>query len=112
MTRGWDDNGWRERWRRRHSNPSHHAFLGEVTRECEEDRVSAEETGKEINGCGGVFSIPRRLTRIESRRHALFLARGDSKRAPGIDDEANAWALLHPRIGRGSLQVLGYPNEP
>ena len=74
--------------------------------------MSAEETGKEINGCGGVFSIPRRLTQIESRRHALFLARDDSKWAPGIDGEANARALLHPWIGQGSLWVLGYPKEP
>jgi len=34
--KGWDDNSGRERWRRRRSNPSHHAFLGEANGNSEE----------------------------------------------------------------------------
>ena len=51
MTRGWDDNGWRERWRRRRSNPSSHAFLDEANESSEEgpsERRTDGERNKQV----------------------------------------------------------------
>jgi len=76
------------------------------------DRASAKQTWKEINGREGVFSVPRRLRRIGSRKSRAFSGSHDSKRVPGLDGEANSRGVSPSVDRRGYRRVFAYPKEP